>query len=117
MTATQRYELIRPIIHKEKTVQQVHEENDISIRTLRRYLKRFREGDEKIESLADKSHAAHSHPKWFTCEQKALVVAYKLENPPISAQQISQMIDSPMSYAISLLRTIGSRLNRLSVNS
>ena len=44
MTATQRYELIRPIIHKEKTIQQVHEENDISIRTLRRYLKRFREG-------------------------------------------------------------------------
>ena len=90
MTATERYELIRPIIHKEKTVQQVHKENDISIRTLWRYLKRFREGDEKIESLADKSHAAHSHPKWFTCEQKALVIQYKLENPPISAQQISK---------------------------
>ncbi len=88
MTATQRYELIRPIIHKEKTIQQVHEENDISIRTLRRYLKRFREGEEQIESLADKSSAAHSHPKWFTEEQKALVVAYKLENPPISARQI-----------------------------
>ena len=26
MTATRRYELIRPIIHKEKTIQQVHEE-------------------------------------------------------------------------------------------
>ena len=44
MTATQRYELIRPILAGEKTVQQVHKENDISIRTLRRYLKRFREG-------------------------------------------------------------------------
>lgn len=90
MTATQRYELIRPIIQKEKTIQQVHKENDISIRTLWRYLKRFLKGDEQIESLADKSHAAFSHPKWFTCEQKELVVAYKLANPPISAQQISK---------------------------
>jgi len=60
MTATQRYELIRPIIHKEKTIQQVHKENDISIRTLGRYLKRFREGEGQIESLADKSSAAHN---------------------------------------------------------
>ena len=88
MTATERYELIRPIIHKTKTIQQVHEENDISIRTLGRYLLRFREGNGQIESLADRSSAAHSHPKWFTSEQKALVVQYKLQNPPISARQI-----------------------------
>ena len=90
MNATQRYELIRPILLKEKTVQQVHQETDISIRTLRRYLRRFRRGRGPIESLADKSRAAHWHPKWFTEAQKAQVVAYKLENPPISARQISR---------------------------
>ncbi len=75
MTATQRYELIRPILLNEKTVEQVHSESVKSTRTLRRYLLRFREGNGEIESLADKSSAAHSHPKWFTSEQKALAVA------------------------------------------
>ena len=42
MDATQRYELIRPILHKEKTIGQVHSESGISIRTLGRYLKQFR---------------------------------------------------------------------------
>lgn len=90
MTATQRYELIRPIVHQEKTVQQVHIETGVPVSTLYRYIKRFREGGEQIENLADESRAPHSHPKWFTEEQKALVVAYKLENPPISARQISR---------------------------
>jgi hypothetical protein len=50
----------------------------------------LREGDGEIESLADKSSAPHSNPKWFTEEEKARVVQYKLENPPISARQISR---------------------------
>ena len=90
MTATQRYELIRPILHKEKTVQQVHQETGVPTRTLYRYLLRLREGNGEMESLADKSRAAHRHPKWFTEEEKARVVAYKLSNPPISARQISR---------------------------
>ncbi len=88
MTATERYELIRPIIQKEKTVQQVHQETNISTRTLHRYLKRFREGGQQISCLADRSSAAHLHPKWFTEDEKARVIQYKLENPPISARQI-----------------------------
>jgi len=42
----------------------------LSSRENRHYLKRFREGGEDIESLADKSHANHSHPKWLTREDK-----------------------------------------------
>ncbi len=90
MTATQRYELIRPIVHQEKTVDQVSIESGVPASTLYRYLKRLREGSGEIESLADKSSAPDSNPKWFTEEQKALVIQYKLENPPISARQISR---------------------------
>ena len=90
MTATQRYELIRPIVKQEKTVHQVHIETGVPTSTLYWYLKRLREGEGRIESLSDKSHAPHWHPKWFTEEQKARVVQYKLENPPISARQISR---------------------------
>ena len=90
MTATQRYELIHPIVQQEKTVHQVCTETGVPASTLYRYLKRLQEGNGQIESLADKSRAPHSHPKWFTEEQKALVIEYKLENPPISARQISR---------------------------
>jgi transposase len=94
MDAKERYELIRPILDNQKTVHQVHQDSGISDRTLRRYLKRFREGGQQIESLADKSSAAHSHPKWFTTEQKELVVEYKLQNPPMSARQIAKDLET-----------------------
>jgi len=90
MTATQRYELIRPIVQQEKTVHEVSIESGVPASTLYRYLTRLREGSGQIESLTDKSRAPHSNPKWFTEEEKARVVAYKLETPPISARQISR---------------------------
>ena len=90
MDAKERYELIRPIFDHQKTVDQVHQDSGVSVRTLRRYLKRYRAGGQEIESLADKSSAVHCHPKWFTEEQKELVVQYKLQNPPISARQIAK---------------------------
>ena len=83
-----RYELIRPILTGEKTVEQVEKEADVSSRTLYRYLRRFREG----ESLADQSHAASSHPKWFTDEDKAKVIRYKLENPDLSHRRLAQRL-------------------------
>ena len=43
MNATQRYELIRPIVRNEKTVKQVHLETGIPISTLYRYVKLFRD--------------------------------------------------------------------------
>ncbi len=70
MNAIQRYELIRPILKHEKTPKQVSEETNIPISTIYRYLKRYRESGGDIESLADKSHANQSHPKWLERKDK-----------------------------------------------
>lgn len=101
MEAIQRYELIRPILQGEKSVKQVHQETKVPLSTLYRYLKRFREGNGTIETLADKSRGAHSHPHWFTSEQKELLVQYKLANPEKSARQISRDLEEKKILKIS----------------
>ncbi len=92
MDCTQRYELIRPIQKGDKTVRQVAKESGISKRTLYRYLSRFTESGSKISSLADKSHAAHSHPNWFTDEHRAIVIDYKQNHPHKSCLQIAKAL-------------------------
>ena len=92
MNATQKYELIRPILKGEKTLKQVREETNIPISTIYRYLKRYREGDGDIESLADKPHANQSHSKWFTRKDKDKVVQYKLQHPHLSARQVAKAL-------------------------
>jgi len=89
LDAIQRYELIRPILHGEKTVKEIHKETGVPSSTLYHYLKRFREGSGQIENLADKPLGPHSHPNWFTEEDKDKVVWYKLHNPEKSARQIA----------------------------
>lgn len=89
MKALQRYELIRPILTHEKTVQQVHQETHIPLSTIYCYLSRFRFGNGQIESLADQSHAIHSHPNWLPDEDKDQVVLYKLHHPHQSTRQIA----------------------------
>jgi len=97
-----RYELIRPILNGEKTVEEVAKANEVSDRTLYRYLARFREGNQTEISLADKSHAANSHPKWFSASDKAKVIVHKLKNPHLSARKIAQELTEqeilPISY-------------------
>ena len=90
MEAIERYELIRPILHGEKSIKEVHLETGVPISTLYRYLKRFREGNFRLESLADKPFGAHSHPNWFTEEDKDRVVWYKIRHPEKSARQIAK---------------------------
>jgi transposase len=90
MDSIQRYELIRPILRQEKSIKQIHQETSISIRTLYRYLKRFRDSNGQIESLADKSHAAHTHPRWFTQQDKEQVIEYFRQHPHQSATQIAK---------------------------
>ena len=89
VNALERYELIRPILNREKTPQQVHQETNVPLSTIHRYLSRFRQGGGQIESLADKGHAIHSHPKWLTDEEGDLVVCYKLQHPHESTRQIA----------------------------
>jgi transposase-like protein len=89
MDPIKRYELIRPILTGEKTVEQVGKEAEVSSRTLYRYLQRFREGEQQLESLADQSHAANFHPKWFTDEDKAKVIRCRLENPSLSLRRLA----------------------------
>ena len=90
MTATQRYELIRPILLGEKTVEEIHKETDIPISTIYRYLARYREGSGQVESLADKSRAPLSNPSWCTEQEKDLVVEYKLAHPEKSLRTIAK---------------------------
>lgn len=101
MEAIERYELIRPILQEEKTVKEVHQETGVPISTLYRYLKRFREGNGKIDSLADKSNAPHSHPNWFTEEDKDKVVLYKIHHPEKSYRQIARELSSANILQIS----------------
>ena len=88
MTDTDRYELIRPILHEGKTVSQVHQQTGVPRRTLYRYLSSFRCGG--IDGLKDKPRSPHSHPHWFTEDEKAQVVQYKLSHPEMSARQIAK---------------------------
>ena len=76
MNATQKYELIRPILKGEKNPKQSSEETGIPLSTIYYYLKRFRKGGGNIESLRDKSHANQSHPRWLTQEDKDKIVQY-----------------------------------------
>ena len=92
MKATQKYELIRPIVKHEKTPKQVSEEKHVPLSSIYRYLKRFREGGGDMERLADKSHANHSHPKWLTRKGKDEVVQYKIQHPHLSSRQIAKAL-------------------------
>ncbi len=88
----QRYELIRPSLKHEKTPKQVSEETNVPLSTIYYYLKRFQEGGGNIESLADKSHANHSHPKWLTRKGKDEVAQYKIQHPHLSSRQIAKAL-------------------------
>jgi transposase len=110
MDPIKRYELIRPIITGEKTVSEVEQESGLSSRTIYRYLKRFREGNQNLESLRDKSHAIHSHPKWLTDDEKAKVISYQLQNPSKSTRQIADDLKTQGILEISY-RTVGNILS------
>ena len=101
MTATQRYELIRPILQQEKSVQQVHIETLIPISTIYRYLKRYRQGNQQVLSLGDKSRAPHSSPHGCTEEEKDSVVEYKLAYPEKSMRQIAKDLAEAGTLSIS----------------
>jgi transposase len=90
VNATQKYELIRPILKGGKTPKKASEETDIPLSTIYYYLKRFREGDGNIESLTDKSHTNQSHPRWLTQVDKEKVIQHKLQNPHLSSRQIAE---------------------------
>lgn len=92
MNANQRYELIRPILKDEKTPKQISAETNFALSNIYRYLKRLREGNGNMESLADRSHAVHSPPKRLTQEDKDKVVRYKLQHPYLSSRQIAKAL-------------------------
>ena len=45
-----------------------------------------------METLADKSHANQSHPKWLTQEDKEKVIQYKLEHPHLSSRRVAKAL-------------------------
>ncbi len=92
MNAIERYELIRPILKSERKPKQVSEEKGVPLSRIYRYLKRLRDGGPDMESLADKSHANHSHPRWLTREDKDKVIQYKLQHPHLSSRQIAEAL-------------------------
>ena len=109
MNARQKYELIRPILKHEKTPKQVNAETDVPLSTIYYYLKRFREGGGDMGSLADRSHAIHSHPKRFTREEKGKVIQYKVRHPHLSSRQIAEALAQEGILQISY-RTVASIL-------
>lgn len=96
MNAIQRYELIRPILRKEKKPNQVSKETDVPLSTIYYYLKRFQDGGGNIENLADKTHAIRSNPKWLTQEKQDKVVQAPASPPefPSNRQSYDQRRDS-----------------------
>lgn len=101
MDAIKKYELIRPIMKHEKTPEQVSKEANIPLSTIYYYLKIFRESSENMASLANKSHANSSHPKWFTQEDKDKVVQYKLQHPHLSSRQVANALTNEGILTIS----------------
>ena len=122
MNATQKYELIRPILKGEKTPKQVSEEEAAPLSNVYRYLNQFREGDGKMESLADKSHANQSHPRWLTQEDKDKVIQYKLRHPHLSSRQMAKALTQEgilqLHYrtVVNILREHGLTAPFLSIN-
>jgi transposase len=92
LNVTQKYELIRPILKGEKKPKQVSEEKGIPLSTIYYYLKRFRDGGGNIDSLTNRSHANHSHPRWLTREDKDKVIQYKLNHPHLSSRQLAKAL-------------------------
>ena len=92
MNATQKYELIRPILKGEKTPEQASKETGIPLSTIYYHLKRFQEGGGNMESLAAKSHANQSHPRWLSQEDKDKVIQYKLQHPHLSSRQMAKSL-------------------------
>ncbi len=92
MNATQKYELIRPVLKGEKTPKQASEETGVPLSNIYRYLKRLREGDGDIKSLEYKSHAIHFHPKRLTPEGKYRIIQYKLQHPHLSSREIAKAL-------------------------
>ncbi len=90
MNAMQKYELIRPILKSEKTLEQASKETGIPLSTIYYYLKRFRDSGGDIESLTDKSHANQSHSRWLTQADKEKVIQYKLQHPHLSSRQLAE---------------------------
>lgn len=90
MTPLQRYELIRPILFGEKSVKEVHDETKVPLRTLYRYIKRFREGESQLLSLANNPRGPNTHPHWFTDADKQKVIDYFDSHPDRSARQIAK---------------------------
>jgi transposase len=81
--------MIRSILKREKSPDQVSKETNSPLSTIYYYLKKFRKGSKNIEDFADNSHASHSHPRWLTQENKDKVVQYKLKHPHLSSRQIA----------------------------
>ncbi len=109
MNATQKYELIHPILKGAKTPKQVSEETGIPVSSIYRYLKRLREGGRDIKSLEDKSHAIHSHPKRLTPEGRNRIIQYKLQHPHLSSREIAKALAEEDILQIHY-RTVGNRL-------
>ena len=92
MNIIKKYELIRSILKREKSPEQVSKETKTPLSTIYHYLNKFRKGSENIEDFADNSHASHSRPKWLTQENKDKVVQYKLQHPHLSSRQIAKAL-------------------------
>jgi len=88
--ATQKYDLIRPILQGEKTPKHISKETGIPLSTIYYLLKRFQKGGGNMESLSNKSHANQSHPRWLTWEDKDKVIQYKLQHPHLSSRQMAK---------------------------
>ena len=116
MTPIQRYELIRPILQGEKSVSDVHEEAGVPVRTLYRYVKRFRQSNGQLESLADKSRAPHARPRSFTDAQKDRVVHHKLSHPEKSARQIAAELTETGTLSINY-HSVADILKQRAVNN
>ena len=92
MNATQKYELIRPILKGGKTPRQASKETGTPLSTIYYYLKEFGKGGGNIDSLADRSHANQLHPRWLTREDKDKLVQYKLQHPHLSSRKIAEAL-------------------------
>ena len=73
MNATQKYELIRPILKHEKNPKQVSAETGFSLSTIYRYLKRLRASDGDIESVFKENYGYDFDPALWDLTAKTFL--------------------------------------------
>jgi putative transposase len=103
--ALERYQLLRPYLENEATLAEVARGADVSLRTARYWVRRYRQ--EGLAGLAKKPRRDKDRPK-IAADLRQLIEGLALQRPPLSAAAIQRQVatvardrgETPPSYSL-----------------